>query len=134
MEHGDRIDLLETPLLALLAATESLFATLAGTPSLEGSLAESPEDWTALLDRRNTAFAELEQAASRDAGARPPVTAAARACLERIAELDRALLDAGREGLVRLQQERLALGSRRRAVLAHAVREREIARAVAVKA
>ena len=125
MEHADHIDPLETPLLALLAVTESLFATLAGTPS--------PEDWTALLERRNTAFADLEHAASRDAGPRTPVTAAARACLERIGELDRALLEAGREGLVRLQQERLALGSRRRAVQAHGVRERELARAVAVK-
>lgn len=126
MEHADHIDPLETPLLALLAATESLFAGLAEAPS--------PEDWTALLDRRNTAFADVEQAATLAAGARPFVTAAARACLERIAELDRALLEAGREGLVRLQQERLALGSRRRAVQAHGVRERELARAVAVKA
>lgn len=126
MEQADHIDPLEMPLLALLAATESLFATLAETPS--------PEDWTALLERRNAAFADLEQAASRAAGARPPITAAARACLERIAELDRAILDAGREGLVRMQQERLALGCRRRAVQAHGVRERELARAVAVKA
>ncbi len=126
MEHAHHIDPLETPLLALLAATESLFAALAGT--------QSPEEWEAFLDRRRLAFAELERVSSAERGARPPVTAAARACLDRIAELDRAMLDAGREGLVRLQQERLALGSRRRAVLAHGVREREVARAVAVKA
>lgn len=126
MEHADHIDPLETPLLALLAATESLFAALAET--------EPPEEWEASLDRRNRAFAELEQASSAECIASAPVTAAARACLERIAELDGAILAAGREGLVRLQQERIALGSRRRAVQAHGVREREIARAVAVKA
>ena len=127
MEHADHpIDPLEAPLLALLAATESLFASLAGT--------QSPEDWAAILDRRSAAFSALQQAASGEPGARRPVTAAVRTCLDRIAELDRAMLDAGREGLARLQQERLTLGSRRRAVLAHGVREREVARAVAVKA
>ena len=126
MERADHIDPLETPLLALLAATEALFQALAGP--------QSPEAWNACLERRNLAFAELERAASGERGARPPVTAAARACLDRIAELDAAMLVAGRDGLARLQQERLALGGRRRAVLAHGVREREVARAVAVKA
>lgn len=126
MESTDTTDPLETQLLALLAATESLFDSIAGS--------ESPEDWAALLERRVAAFTALQQAASGGGGIRRPVTAAARACLERIGELDRALLDAGREGLARLQQERLALGNRRRAVSAHGVRERDLARAIAVKA
>ena len=126
MEHAEYIDSLEAPLLELLAATESLFAALAGT--------QSREEWETFLDRRSLAFTELERVTSAERGVRSPVTAAARACLDRIAELDGAMLVAGREGLVRLQQERLALGSRRRAVLAHGVREREVARAVAVKA
>lgn len=126
MQHAQHIDPLESPLLALLAATESLFAVLAES--------QSPEEWDAVLDRRSLAFAEVERAASAEQSARSPVTAAARACLDRIAELDAAMLVAGQDGLARLQQERLALGGRRRAVLAHGMREREVARAIAVKA
>ena len=90
MQHAQHFDPLESPLLALLAATESLFAVLAES--------QSPEEWDAVLDRRSLAFAEVERAASAEQGARSPVTAAARACLDRIAELDAAMLVAGRDG------------------------------------
>ncbi len=126
MERAPRVDPLEQPVFELLAATESLWTSLSESPS--------PEDWALLLERRNAAFSALERAAAGPSDARPPVTAAARTCLERIAELDGAILRAGAEGLGRLQRERLALGNRRRAVLAHGAQEREAPRAITVKA
>ncbi len=116
-------DGLETALFALLDATEALGAALAdGAPV---------ELWEALLERREIAFADLERAA---ATAQCTGNAVTRSCLERLAALDAAILQAGGEGLVRLRKERVALGGRRRAVLAHGLQAREMPRAVTVKA
>lgn len=108
----------------LLAATEALFSVIA-----EG---QEVELWSTLLARRNEAFAALERVcAERSEG--ELLSPAARACLDRVGQLDAAILRAGSEGLVKLQQERFALADRRRAVRAHAGSERELARAVALK-
>jgi hypothetical protein len=121
------LDPMEAPLFELLETTESLYAALCG--------GADPAEWEALGARRAGIVARLEGIASsaRTDGARTR-SAASRTCLERIAELDRALLTAGREGLVRLQQERSEIAQRRRAVQAHGLRTPELARAVAVKA
>lgn len=119
-EAGDR---LEAALFALLDATEALGAAIAdATPA---------EVWEGLLERREVAFAAVAQAA---AAAGPVRNAATRSCLERLASLDAAILEAGREGLLRLRNERVALGGRRRAVLAHALQPRETPRAITLKA
>ncbi|MEZ4278058.1 MAG: hypothetical protein R3F21_00365 [Myxococcota bacterium] len=116
-------DRLEAPLFALLDATEALGAALAdGAPV---------ETWEALLERREVAFAALERAAAAAGRVGNAVT---RSCLERLAALDAAILQAGGEGLVRLRNERIALGGRRRAVLAHGLQPREGPRAITVKA
>lgn len=109
----------------LLAATEALFSVIA-----EG---QEVELWGALLARRNEAFSALERA-SAECAEGEPLSPGARACLDRVSQLDAAILRAGSEGLVKLQQERFALADRRRAVQAHAGSERELARAVALKA
>lgn len=120
---GTRI---EEALFALLDTTESLWAALADGSSIEV--------WDELLARRHAAFVALEQAFAEFGAERPAVGAAARTCLERIATLDAAILQAGGEGLARFRKERIALGSRRRAVLAHGLQPREIPRAITVKA
>lgn len=121
------LDPMEAPLFALLETTESLCAALSG--------GAQPAEWEALGARRADLVAKLERIAVGEPakGARGR-SAASRACLDRIAELDRAMLTAGREGLVRLRQEQVELGQRRRAVQAHGFRPTELARAVAVKA
>ena len=116
----------EASLFALLEATEALWASLA-----DGA---SPDVQVERLARRERAFAEVEQASSAARGGRPVPGAGARACLDRIAELDAAILQAGRAELDRLQRERLALGGRRRAVTAHGLQPRETPRVVTIKA
>jgi len=116
-------------------ASPLLFELLDATESLASALADQaePEAWLELLERRDGIVAALEQAYAASAD-RPALAAPARACLERIESLDRTILAAGREGLARLQRERLALGSRRRAVQALGVQERDVPRALTVKA
>jgi hypothetical protein len=126
MENTPPVDRLEEFVFSLLAATESLWLAL-----VESS---SSEEWIDLLERRSAAFYALERAASDASGRRASVSAAVRACLERISELDVAILQAGGTALEQLQKERIALASRRRAVLAHGIHERELPRAVTVKA
>jgi hypothetical protein len=122
----DASERLGAALFGLLDATESLLSSLAdGTPV---------EVWEERWAHREAAYREVERAAAVSAGERPAIGAVARTCLERIAELDGAILRAGGEGLARLQQERIALGSRRRAVLAHGLQPRETPRAITVKA
>lgn len=127
MSNPTSPDPLEAPLFDLLETTESLCAALSG--------GAEPAEWEALGARRAEIVARLGAIASSArrevAGGR---SAASRTCLERIAELDRVLLTAGREGLLRLRQERLELAERRRAVQAHGARGAELARAVAIKA
>lgn len=126
MENVLPVDRLEESVFSLLAATESLWLALAD--------ASSSEEWIALLERRSAAFHALERAAFDASGGRVPVPAAVRTCLDRISELDAAILRTGSEALERLQKERIALAGRRRAVLAHSLHERELPRAVTVKA
>lgn len=122
-DHAERLD---AALLELLDATEALCAALAD---------DSPaEAWAERLARRDRAFAEVERAATLPGGGRGAPGAGGRACLERIAELDAAILQAGGQELARVQRERLALGGRRRAVSAHALQPRETPRVVTVKA
>ncbi len=116
----------EASLLRLLEATESLWTALADSAPAEV--------WEERIAGREAAYLAVERAASTPEGGRRAVGAVARACLERIAELDGAMLGAGREELARMQRERVALGSRRRAVLAHGQKPREAPRAVTVKA
>jgi len=126
MESAPPCDRFEESVFALLAVTESLWQALAESAS--------PEDWDDLLDQRSAAFRALERAVAGTPGWPVAVPAAVRTCLERIAELDGAILQAGGEALEQLQKERIALASRRRAVLAHGLRERDMPRAVTVKA
>lgn len=126
MESALPVDRLEESVFSLLAATESLWLALADS--------SSSEDWIALLERRSAAFHAVERAVFDASGGRVPVPAALRSCLDRIAELDTAILQTGREALERLQKERIVLGGRRRAVLAHGLHERELPRAVTIKA
>lgn len=116
-------DRLEAALFGLLDATEAL-----GEAIVDGAPVEV---WEALLGRRESAFAALEDAVTTAGRAGGAVT---RSCLERLAALDAAILQAGGEGLVRLRKERVALGGRRRAVLAHGRMAREAPRAITVKA
>ena len=115
---------------------ESVFELLAATELLWQALAESSpsEDWDLLLERRGAALRSLAQGVAGDSGTLSVIPVAARACLERIAELDGAILQTGGEALLQLQKERMDLGRRRRAVLAHGLQEREMPRAVTVKA
>ncbi|MBY0398870.1 hypothetical protein K2X89_01145, partial [Myxococcota bacterium] len=116
----------EEALLGLLGATESLAEAIAA--------GVAPEMWSACVERRESAFAALVRACDEiPIGARP-LAAGARACLDRIAALDQSLLEAGTSELARMLRERIDLGRRRQAVLAHGVPERSLARAVAVKA
>ena len=121
------VDLPIDSLTALLGATEALAA------SLEKS--EDPADWTRLADLRQRAFERFVRAlgdpATRTALLAVPV---ARASLDRIRELDAALLETGRAELARLARERLEVVGRRRGVLAHGDRVREAPRAVTIKA
>ncbi|MBK7947292.1 MAG: hypothetical protein IPK00_00705 [Deltaproteobacteria bacterium] len=120
------IDPREDALIALLAATESLADAIAG--------GEAPEAWTACVERREAAFADLVRATAALPLAERALAAGARACLDRIASLDESLLSAGQSELARMQRERIDLGRRRQAVAAHGAHERNLARAVAVKA
>jgi hypothetical protein len=120
------VDPREGLLVELLAATEALFAAI--------SAGDDPESWGGHLDRREAAFAALVRASDEgDLGERP-LAAGARECLDRIASLDATLLESGREGLARMQRERVDLGRRRQAVAAHGAQEKTLARAFAVKA
>ena len=126
MASAPAVDFLEESVFELLAATESLWRALAeASPS---------EDWAILYERRRAAFTALERAVVGPSGVRPPIPAAVRTGLQRLAELDGAILQAGGQALDQLQRERIALGSRRRAVLAHGLQQREMPRAVTVKA
>ena len=116
-------DRLESALFGLLDATEAL-----GEAIVDGAPVEV---WEALLGRRESAFAALEHAVATAGRAGGAVT---HSCLERLAALDAAILRAGGEGLVRLRKERIALGGRRRAVLAHGRKAPESPRAITVKA
>ncbi len=124
--HESQIDPREDALITLLAATESLAEAIAG--------GEMPESWTACVERREAAFAALVKSTTVLPVEARPLTAGARACLDRIAALDEGLLAAGRSELARMQRERIDLGRRRQAVAAHGAHERSLARAVAVKA
>src|SRR5690606_6527154 len=111
------------------------------TEALAGALAQGApvEDWDGLVERRERAFAALARSvASARAGAAADGAslgnAVTRSSLERIVALDAAILEAGREGLVRLRNERVAHAGRRRAALAHGLPSRETPRAITLKA
>lgn len=124
--HSAAPDPREACLHTLLAATEALCASLAagGTPG----------EWLGCLERREGAFDALVRAAANAAETGQALSLQGRDLLARIAELDARLIGDGREGLARLQRERLELGRRRKAVQAHGLHERSPARAVTVKA
>ena len=126
MASAPTVDLFEEPVFELLAATQSLWRALAES--------SPPEDWGILYERRCAAFTALERAVVGSSDVLPSIPAASRTALERIAELDAAILQAGGQALEQLQRERIALGSRRRAVVAHALQERDMPRAVTLKA
>lgn len=126
LRHTTSIDPREDALVVLLAATESLLEAIAG--------GEAPEGWMGCFERREAAFAALVRATAAVPLAERPLAAAARACLDRIAALDESLLAAGQSEVARMQRERIDLGRRRQAVAAHGAHERNLARAVAVKA
>jgi len=126
MTSAPPVDGLEQAAFALLAATEALWTALAESPS--------SADWEALYEHRCAMFAALERAVSGRAETLSPLAVSVRTCVERIAELDGAILRTGAQALEQLQRERIALGSRRRAVLAHGLQERDTPRAVTVKA
>lgn len=120
-------EVLEQRLLELLEAAELLAGAVAA--------GEEGEALAELMADREAAFRALAEASAQRASApRAPLGPTARACLDRLEGIDRALLAAGREELARLSRERLDLLRRREVVKAHGERERIPGRAVALKA
>ncbi|MEZ4330213.1 MAG: hypothetical protein R3F35_00525 [Myxococcota bacterium] len=114
----------ERGLRDVLEATEALRASIAA--------GEEPSAWLVWLERRERAVGALERTTA-DAWTQS-LSGGGRTLLARIAELDARMIQDGREELTRLQRERHELGRRRRAVHAHGLQERSLARAVTVKA
>lgn len=120
-------EVLEQRLLELLEAAELLAGAVAA--------GEDGEALAELTAGRETAFQAVAEASTqRSSAPRAPLGPTARACLDRLEGIDRALLAAGREELARLSRERLELLRRREVVKAHGERERIAGRAVAFKA
>ena len=108
--------------LALLGATEALADCIMADVEAE--------ELAAAFEARDSAFVAL-RAITRQ-GAAP--NAAGRAALDRIRQLDEAMIAAGESLVGALRDERHDLHRRRSAIQAHASREREEPRLVTVKA
>lgn len=112
-----------------------IFTLLGLTESLRDAIANGAEVevWQTLAADRNAAFAALVRACDALSSDEEPLDAGSRSALARLAELDEAILAVGREGMDSIMRERHALSGRRRAVVAHGARERDLPRAVTIK-
>ncbi len=119
---------LEAALGELLVATEALYEAL----SLDRVATEAePDELLAAYHERERSFERL-RTTPRPAGWRP--SAVARACLERIRELDGEMLALGEASATALRGERHGLQRRRQAIHSQLSGEREQPRLITVKA
>ena len=111
---------------------QTVDSLLAATEALQESIAReaAPAELVAAFARREIAFDAIREAVA--AGGHP--NAANRACLARVRALDAAMIEAGRARAAATRDERQELLRRRTAIQAHALREREQPRFVAVRA